>query len=735
MVKSPPAVPLDLCPSPELLAATLLASNQPLLWFDRNNSLVAVSNSFRHSYGDLCPLYVGMSLAELLAPADPAALSQLRSPLPRSAPHHGYRLHLANGQTRAVVISPRLLGDGQTLALLVADLDHATEEEAIRGLQRDVLEGLATGTSLTALLELLCQQVEALAPEVICSVLRIDDGRLRPVAAPSVPAVFSAAIDGLAIGPAVGSCGTAAWRGEAVMVTDIASDPLWADYRGLALPLGLAACWSSPIAARDGRIVGTFAFYYRQPRAPSDFHMRMVDACVHLCSLAMEHEEAEQRINNLAYYDSLTGLANRTRLRERGLALVAEAQSGHQPLALLFLDVDRFKTVNDSLGHPVGDRILIEVASRLRRVLGEQELIARLGGDEFVVVLPQCDGGRAAALATTLLQALTERIELDRLILSPTLSIGISLCPDDGRDFDTLLKHADIAMYRAKEDGRACFRFFLQEMNDIASRRLELESALRQALSSGQLQLHYQPQLWLDGRCLYGVEALVRWHHPQWGAMSPALFIPLAEECGLINALDGWVLEAACAQLQQWDRAGIAIPAVAVNVSAARFVHDDLPGHVATLLKRYGLAAGRLTLEITERLMMADVDRSRQALAELHAMGVRLAVDDFGTGYSSLSYLKRFPVSEIKLDQSFVRELESDIDDRALAIAVIGIGRSLNQVVVAEGVETAWQLDYLRSQGCDVAQGYHLGRPLAATALVQWLANDGPRWGAVSQPG
>ncbi len=212
--------------------------------------------------------------------------------------------------------------------------------------------------------------------------------------------------------------------------------------------------------------------------------------------------------------------------------------------------------------------------------------------------------------------------------------------------------------------------------------------------------------------------------------MSPALFIPLAEECGLINALDGWVLETACDQLKQWDSAGIAIPAVAVNVSAARFVHDDLPGHVTTLLKRHQLAGSRLTLEITEWLMMADVDRSREALAALHAMGVRLAVDDFGTGYSSLSYLKRFPVSEIKLDQSFVRELESDADDRALAIAVIGIGHSLNQVVVAEGVETAWQLEYLRSQNCGVAQGYHLGRPMSATDLAQWLAREGPRWGA-----
>jgi predicted signal transduction protein with EAL and GGDEF domain len=303
-----------------------------------------------------------------------------------------------------------------------------------------------------------------------------------------------------------------------------------------------------------------------------------------------------------------------------------------------------------------------------------------------------------------------------------TASIGVCAHPRDGADLDQLLKNADIAMYEAKRAGRDCARFFLHAMNQALDERLEIEAALRHALSNQLLQLHFQPKVRLADRALVGVEALLRWHDAERGWVPPDRFIPVAEESGLINALDAWVLTQACAQLAGWRADGIAVPGISVNVSPQRFHQDDVAAHTRALLARHQLAASDLTLEVTERLMLDDTSRPREQLQQLHEMGVGVSVDDFGTGYSSLSYLKRLPVTELKLDKSFVRDLEQDADDRALSSAVIGIGRSLGLAVVAEGVETEGQRDILVAMGCDAAQGWLFGRPMAAGALAGWIA-------------
>lgn len=629
---------------------------------------------------------------------------------------------LPDGSVPVEVRASHLLFEGEEFMVTYSlDISEQVQAEGMLAMQHAALEALAAGHSLQHLLHLITKRVEELAPDTLCSILLLDGEQLKTGAAPSLPAAYSEAIHGVHIGPNVGSCGTAAYFDRSVEVSDIASDPLWADYKDLALQHGLHACWSTPIHASDGRVLGTFALYFREKRSPNAFHRKIVAACSHLAGIAIEHRAAEARVHTLAFYDVLTGLPNRSLFADRVELALARAQREASQVALMFIDLDRFKTINDSLGHATGDRLLKTVAKRLEGLVRESDTVCRLGGDEFVLLLPDCDMNGAALLAEKLIAAAGERVEIDGLVLSPSASMGISLYPSDGEDYDALLKHADTAMYRAKEGGRNTYCFYRHDMNEDAAARLEMEAALRLALVRGELLLYYQPQLDIASGELYGLEALLRWQHPQWGMVSPAKFVPVAEECGLIDVIGAWVLDEACRQMAEWQRMGVAVPRVAVNLSVRQFRHDNLPQRVEATLARHQLRADQLTLEITESLMMLRDDDTLNALRRLDGMGITLAVDDFGTGYSSLGYLKRFPVRELKLDQSFVRDLSDDPDDRALASAVVRIGQSLRLKVVAEGVETAEQLEFLRGEGCDIAQGYHFARPMGADRLAGWV--------------
>lgn len=602
-----------------------------------------------------------------------------------------------------------------------SDVTDRVKAEGLLGLQRSILESVATGMSLSLVLDNLAREVERMAPEVICSVMLLDEeGRLRMGGGPSVPAQYAQAIDGQLARPGAGTCGEVASTGRSVETVDIATDPLWVDYKEFALSAGLRACWSTPIRARDGKILGTFAFYYTHPRGAEPFHRQIVDACTHLAGIAIEQRENEARIHSLAFYDAVTGLPNRSLLADRAqLALALSEREGYQT-ALLFADLDRFKLINDSLGHAVGDRFLQIMARRFQDSLRESDTLCRLGGDEFVVLLPDCDAEGAAVVAEKLIAAASQEVLMDGKSMRAGASVGISLYPEDAGDYDALMRSADTAMYQAKEAGRNGYRFFQREMNETLSARLVLEAALRYAIENNQLSLHYQPQLYMESRELYGAEALVRWLHPEWGMVSPAKFVPVAEACGLIDALGYWVLEEACRQMAAWNTSGLNLPAMSVNLSPQQFRQPDMKQRITDALRRHDLPSSQIRLEITEGLMMQDSDSTLRSLHELDRLGFKLAVDDFGTGYSSLSYLKRFPVSELKLDQSFVRDLGVDPDDRSLASAVISIGQSLNMTVVAEGVETEVQLAFLRRQGCDVVQGYLFGRPMPAEAFETW---------------
>jgi len=431
-----------------------------------------------------------------------------------------------------------------------------------------------------------------------------------------------------------------------------------------------------------------------------------------------ERRVFEERLKHLAHCDSLTGLATRVVLRDRLRHAIIRARRQAGRIAVLFMDLDRFKMINDSLGHSAGDALLKLVAARLRECVREGDTVARLGGDEFVVVVEDLGrGDDSLVVARKVLASMQRPFRIDEQEFFVTSSIGVSLYPANGEDPETLLKNADTAMHRAKERGRNNLRFYAAEMNARAGERLAMESGLRQAMVNGELLLCYQPLVRLRDGGLVGFEALLRWRSPRLGLVPPAEFIPLAEETGLIVSIGAWVLATACAEARRWQREHSVTPRVAVNLSSRQFMEAGLTDLVARTLEETGLDGRRLELEITESQLMKDVYSAIETLETLKDLGVKVAVDDFGTGYSSLSYLKRFPIDRLKIDRSFVRDVVVDPDDAAITMAIVTLAHNLNLEVIAEGVETAAQIEFLRQRGCDEVQGYYLGRPLPPELL------------------
>ena len=429
----------------------------------------------------------------------------------------------------------------------------------------------------------------------------------------------------------------------------------------------------------------------------------------------------EERLQYIAHHDQVTGLPNRVLFHSHLRRAIAEAQRSGRMAAILFLDLDRFKTINDSLGHEIGDQVLREVSARLSACIRKSDLVARFGGDEFVILLEDLRELKDIAhIAEKILRSLPPPIAIPPHVLHVTTSIGIALVPADGEDVDGLMKAADVAMYRAKEQGRNNFQFYTPDMNFRAGELLMLETELRKAIDEDQLVLHYQPQVHMASGTLVGMEALVRWRHPEQGMVSPGDFIPLAEDSGLILPIGVWVLRTACAQNRAWQEMGLPPIRVSVNISARQFRQIELVRTVERILAETGLDPAWLELEITESSIMYDIEAVIQILQELNAMGVRLAIDDFGTGYSSLSYLKRLPVSTLKIDQSFVRDITTDHNDAAIATSVIALARSMGLEVIAEGVEAPEQMAFLQQKGCYRGQGYYFSRPLAVEEFTAW---------------
>ncbi|WP_454644388.1 EAL domain-containing protein [Bradyrhizobium liaoningense] len=709
-----------------LLHAVADQTNRAVIITDVGQNIVYVNSAFTALFGYTSEEAAGRSADGLVAGrhTDRKALAKLVRRLMRGGHRGEAELLVYDKNGEEIWVSARIdaFRDGKgRVKHILALLEDITETRQLRSLQQLIMSALADEVPIGEIADRLCRRVEEIAPDVVCSLLHVDAaGLIHPLGGPSLPEDYSRALDGIAIGPNVGSCGTAAFYGTPVLATDLDTDPRWQPYKAMPLAIGLRACWSTPVKAKDGRVIATFAFYYREPRAPSNWHRRIVEACVNLGAFAIERKEARAEIARLAYHDILTGLPNRAQLRHLiTTAIDACPTSSH--VALAFLDVDHFKDVNDTLGHAAGDELLVQLAQRLREHIGPGDMLGRLGGDEFVILLPQRNVESAERIAADIAEALARPLRLGSKLMPMSASIGISLYPDHATDIDTLMQQADAAMYMAKQAGRSTHRIFSAEMNVLAEQRLALIAALRRAIAEGALSLSYQPQIRSCDGAIHGVEALARWRDAALGDVSPAKFIPLAEECGLIEQIGLWSVREACRQIASWRNAGLNIPCVSVNLSPINFRNVALAARLKDILAEYDLPPDALMLEITEGAFMQDGVAALETMNAIRELGVGLSVDDFGTGYSSLSRLAHLPIRELKIDRSFMRDIEKDAGALAIATAVVRVGQGLGITVVAEGVETEGQRKTLAELGCDIVQGFLYTPALAPVAFERWL--------------
>jgi diguanylate cyclase (GGDEF)-like protein/PAS domain S-box-containing protein len=607
------------------------------------------------------------------------------------------------------------------------DITERKLADAFRSGQAQILQMIAMSAPLEQVLERLVRLVESQLTGIAASVLLIDaDGQHLRHGASSELAPDCLKACAMACGPQAGSCGTAVHRREPVIVSDIASDPLWEHHRRGALDQGYRSCWSTPILSHQGAVLGTFALWSSAARKPTETEAHFAEVATRLAGIAIERKLAEERIRFMATHDALTGLPNRLVLRDRLSQAIQHAKRHDRWLTVVFIDIDNFKLVNDSLGHGAGDELLKEVAGRMVATLRPVDTVVRLGGDEFVILLldrPK-DIEAIAADVQKIRAAIALPLNIGGRELRVTSSFGMANFPAGGEDADELLANADAAMYRAKELGRDNCQFYRPELSLAALERLRLQADMRDALARSELALVYQPQVDLRSGRVFGVEALLRWRHPELGLISPAKFIPIAEECGLIVSIGGWVLREACRQNKEWQKAGLPAMTVAVNVSARQFRHRDLVLAVQAALDETGLDPKYLELELTESLIMPDIDGALMVMRELQKHGVKLSIDDFGTGYSSLSLLKTLPVVRLKIDKSFIDDLGSNENDRAVASALISLGQKLGLRVIAEGVEKGEQIAFLREHGCDEMQGYYFSRPLPPIELQKLVGAE-----------
>jgi diguanylate cyclase (GGDEF)-like protein/PAS domain S-box-containing protein len=651
------------------------------------------------------------------------------------------RLNLDGGETFSGFQTQRLTRDGRLLhvsisaapvrdasgaiAGTVVVMDDLTEQKRLDEVQQrrsKVLELAANDAPLTQIFEHLVAAVEFGIPGGICTILRCKGNALEHKASgPALPPMWIEAIAHARIGPNEGSCGTAAYYGQTIIVDDIATDPRWETPRPLALELNLRACWSAPIRNAQGVVHGTLAVYSDRPRQPTEDQLRIMHEAAHLASIAIEGQRTRDRLEDLALRDTLTGLPNRAVFQDRLRESIAAAKQSGERVFIGLLDLDRFKVINDTLGHVVGDQLLIEVANRLRRAARPQDTIARMGGDEFLFLLTGVENReRAETVARRILGELDASFSPSGNELFVHASLGFSVYPDDATDPTQLLRLADRVMYDVKARGSSV-GFYKREAGAATLPEISLETGLNRALETREFILHYQPQIERGNR-VRSAEAHVHWNHPQLGLLARDRFMAVADEAGLSVPIGAWMLEEACRFARRWQTAG-GSGRVAVNVTARQCRDRQFAATVINAITQAGIVPAQLSLEISEPLIGRSPDGVAATFAELRSYGVHTVIDDFGTGSSSLQHLKRLPIDGVKIDRSFVEGIDDGAEfapDRTIIETIVGLGRALQLEVAVDGIETKWQLGLVLRSGCDVVQGSMFAPALPEDQFLRW---------------
>ncbi|HVO50026.1 MAG TPA: EAL domain-containing protein [Thermoanaerobaculia bacterium] len=587
----------------------------------------------------------------------------------------------------------------------------------------EILEMIARGDALGSILSSLAALVEHRRPGTLCLVAPLRQGVLPVGSAGEKASPFRGGTGRFSISSTAPPLALAAETGDPVVTRDTPDDPLWGACRDLFAPDGIAACWTVPISSGTGTVFGTLSVLHTEAAAPGVADLALLENAARLAAIAIEQRQLAEQLAFQARYDRLTNLPNRLYLEEALGSAVSRAARRGERATLLFVDLDRFKRVNDTFGHAGGDALLTQVARRLTAAVADGDVVARMGGDEFCVlrVGPAQEDADRGELSRIVLEALRAPFDILGEEVVVGASVGVSAFPDDAQDAMALRMHADAAMYAAKEEAGNCYHLFEPGQTFRGGDRLRLENDLRRAIAGGELSVEFQPQTSLDG-LLRGAEALVRWRHPVLGEVRPSRFVPIAEESGLILDLGAWVFEEVCRRIGGWRRAGLSVAPISVNVSPVQFSRADLVQTIEASMASHGVPASLIRVELTESLLIKDAAATMTHLGRLKNLGVGLAVDDFGTGYSSLSYLQLLPIDELKIDQGFVREIGSPAGRAPkLVQSMVSLGHSLGLVVVAEGVETRVQLDFLERAGCDRVQGFAVGPPVAPEAFARLL--------------
>ena len=612
--------------------------------------------------------------------------------------------------------------DGKPARLVGTHVDITERKlaEVFDNKNAEILEMIAIGRSASDIYDAIALLYEARNPGMRCSMLELEDNKLLHGGAPSLPKAYCDAVNGLENGPNVGSCGTSTYTGQRVLVENIETDPKWEKIKQYALPHGMRCCWSEPIKDSSGKVLGAFGMYYNHPALPNTAELHDLISAARLAGIVMERDQAQKRIQILAYTDELTGLANRAAFSQH-LAEITKTSARHnRRFGLLYIDLDNFKAVNDSLGHAAGDLLLKTIAKRLVNTCREIDFIARLGGDEFCILIEEVDDDYAANVARRCLDAIAQPIEMYSRKLTPACSIGIAYYPDDGKDLSELLKAGDTSLYTAKENGKNQYAFYKAELTLQAEYRFHVEQNLREAIEKQQLSLVYQPQIAVNTEEIFGFEALSRWHHPELGQVPPIDFIATAEKIGMIKPLTEWVLRTACGQLIAWKKEGFHSLHMAVNISPSLFLDKEFASLIKRIIEDVGIAPSELELEVTESVVQTD-PRNLSIFQDLKDLGVLLAIDDFGKGYSSFASLKHLKVDCLKIDKYFVDDMLVDNQALTLISSMIEMGHKLGYGIIAEGVEKPEQLNILRNLGCEKVQGYLFSTPANTDTISKLL--------------